>query len=252
MNRRGCFGVRVTALALGAAVVLLLSGCVYLRLLQLKHQLADFDRYFRLRTTEGLRLDYLKPVLLASDIRWMGFAPATVRKVGSAEQWHLRWVKALPPRVTEEGHFEIAFDLMFTDGKLSGLSIGEHYFKLLPKELVVAGLQSLGHANVDEKNRSVKSAVAVSLQQSGSSWPTRHSVLQLLGTPTEEHIDDKRITLRYRCPSADPEHRGKEFDLWLTFDRQTELLIKTEGRLPVGNVNFDFDPPVSSAATSGQ
>jgi hypothetical protein len=252
MNRRGRLGVRVAMLALGAAVALLLSGCVYLRLLQLKHQLADFDRYFRLRTTEGLRLDCLKPVLLASDIQWLGFAPATVRKVGRAEQWHLRWVKALPPGVTEEGHFEIAFDLMFIDGKLSGLSIGEHYFKLLPKELVVAGLQSLGHANVDEKSRSVKSAVAVSLQQAGSTWPTRHSVFQLLGTPTEEHVDEKRIVLRYRCPSADPEHRGKEFDLRLTFDGRTEMLIKTEGRLPVGNVNFDFDPPVPPAATSAR
>ena len=60
----------------------LLAGCVYLRLLAFKRQLADFDRHFPLRTDDGLRLGCLTPVLLPEDFRWLGLTPETVKTLG--------------------------------------------------------------------------------------------------------------------------------------------------------------------------
>ena len=54
--------------------------------------------------------------------------PETIRRLGKAEQWQVRWTKQLPAGVTEKGKFFIAVDLTFANGKLSGLAIPASYF----------------------------------------------------------------------------------------------------------------------------
>ena len=76
----------LAAVALGA-LSLALGGCVYLRLLAIKRQLADFDRHFTLQQADGLRLICRDPVLLSQDFTWMGVVPESKRKLGVAEQW---------------------------------------------------------------------------------------------------------------------------------------------------------------------
>jgi hypothetical protein len=109
-----CRWLRRRATAVGlAGVALLLGGCVYLRLLQLKRQLADFDANFTVQVTSGLRLNCLHPVVLADDLRFLGFYPARTRKLGAAEQWTIRWLKEPPPNAREKQRYEIGFDLYF-------------------------------------------------------------------------------------------------------------------------------------------
>ncbi|MBM3855124.1 MAG: hypothetical protein FJ399_18545, partial [Verrucomicrobia bacterium] len=96
---------RAAALALCA---LLLGGCVYLRLLEVKLQLAKFDRYFALRSDDGLVILCQKPVIRPDDVRWFGVKPETVRRLGHAEEWQIRWVKQLPPGVTEAQVYDIS------------------------------------------------------------------------------------------------------------------------------------------------
>jgi len=90
---------RVTALVLMVAT-LLLSGCVYLRLLELKLQLGKFDEYFALQTNDGLAIICHTPVLRTDDVRWIGLKPESTKKLGRAEHWQVRWVKQLPPGIT--------------------------------------------------------------------------------------------------------------------------------------------------------
>lgn len=226
---------------IAACLTALLSGCVYLRLLQLKNQFTRFEENFQLTTDTGLQLRFLQPILLTSDLRWMGFEPASVNRLGTAEHWHLRWVKQPAAGVAADGAFEIAFDLSFTEDRLSGLTLAEKYFSLLPKDIVVAAIKSLGGAAVDEKKRSVQTSV---LSPAGSAvFPTRTMLDAMLGRPTEESFEDDRIVARYRCVSADPAGKGKPLDLKLVFDARTGLLRQTVGRLPVGNVDLNFHPP---------
>jgi hypothetical protein len=125
----GCrgFAKRTATLGCLAAFALLLSGCVYLRLLQLKRQLADFDANFSVQLTSGLRLNCLKPVVLADDLRFIGFYPANTKQLGAAEQWTIRWVKEPAANVREAQKYEIGFDLFFTEQKFSALHVADKY-----------------------------------------------------------------------------------------------------------------------------
>ncbi len=239
-----CRALRLVAVA---CVALLLSGCVYLRLLQLKRQLADFDENFAMQTSSGLRLNFLKPILTGDDIAWLGFEPATRTKLGVAERWDLRWVKELPPGIEEKGGFEIAFELIFTQEKLSGLNVSETYFALVPKPIIVAGIKSLGRAKVDKKTRSVAATVDESTL-GDVVWPSQRSVTAQLGRPTDETIENGRRIVRYRFvgvapPDKKPGGKPNVIDLKLTFDIAQDQLLKTEGRTPVGNIDWDFKPP---------
>lgn len=235
---------RAIVAGVAACLATLLSGCVYLRLLQLKNQFGRFDENFQLTTDSGLQLRFLHPILLSSDLRWLGFEPASVRQLGTAEHWHLRWVKQPAADASADGAFEIAFDLSFTGDRLSGLTLAEKYFSLLPKDIVVAAIKSLGGAAVDEKKRSVQASVA---SPAGSAvFPTRPMADAMLGRPTEESVENGRIVARYRCVSADPSGKGKPLDLKLVFDPETGLLRQAAGRLPVGNVDLNFNPPLTA------
>ncbi|MEY4938797.1 MAG: hypothetical protein RIQ93_532 [Verrucomicrobiota bacterium] len=224
-------------------LMLCLSGCVYLRLLQLKRQLADFDHNFVLSTASGLHLRCLEPVLLTSDLRWLGFEPATIRRLGTSEQWHIRWVTQPAPTAAVKGTFEIAFDLTFSAGRLSALTLADKYFGLLPKDVVIAAIKSLGSGNVDRKQRSMQSSVALPASASPMFWPDRKMVAAILGPPTEEHQESGRIVSRFHCISADPSGKGKDIQIKLVFDAITGKLLQTSGQLPVGNINLEFTPP---------
>ena len=54
---------------LAAGLGLLLTGCIWTRLLTLKHQFADFERFVQVDDRDGLSFNLLKPVLLADDLR---------------------------------------------------------------------------------------------------------------------------------------------------------------------------------------
>lgn len=221
---------------------MLLSGCVYLRLLELKRQFADFDRHFAVQSDRGLRLECLHPVLRADDIRFLGLHPANIRKLGAAEQWRIRWVKQPAPNVREKGSYEIAFELFFTQEKLTAFQISENYFAFIPKPVAIAGLKSLGGAKVDKSSRRIESDVLAQLKEKAIP-PSAKGIVDLLGAPTERTLEGDREVLRYHFVSDDPGAKGKDFDLRMSFDQTTGDLRETTGRLPVGTLHLKFDPP---------
>jgi hypothetical protein len=155
-------------------------------------------------------------------------------------------VKQVPPGASERGHYDIAFDLFFTTGKLNAVHIPENYFAFMPKEVVVAGLKSLGGAKVDKSSRSIETNVLTQLRDHIIP-PSAKGVGEMLGIPTERKVEDNRETLRYHFVSADPEGKGKDFDLALIFDAKTGDLRETRGKLPVGNLHLKFDPPAGAS-----
>jgi hypothetical protein len=243
VERRPRSWLKLGAVALAA---LFLSGCVYLRLLQLKRQIAAFDEHFVFHSESGLRLECLHPVLLADDLRFLGFYPATVRKVGVAEQWHIRWLKQRAAGATEKVRYEISFDLTFSADKLTALHIPENYFAFMPKEVVIAGVKSLGGAQVDKAQRSILAQLRDKVIP-----PSAKGVAEMLGPPTDQKIEGDRETFHYHFVSDDPGAKGKDFDLRLVFDAQSGDLRETIGRLPVGNLHLKFDPPPARAPNSG-
>ena len=230
------------ALASAAILALLLSGCVYLRLLELKHQIAAFDRNFFVQTDDGVRIVCRNPVLLAKDVRWLGVAPEKVRKSGAAEQWQVRWVKQLPPGGHENGEFDIIIDMLFAQEKLTRLSIPERYFAVMPKSLLLDLLHSLGSARVDRSSRSVEAQLA-------SARPDLPGIQKLLGRPSSRASKGNETVFRYRYVPATSSGfaRTAAFDMAVYFDDSTGQMTRWEGQTPVGRVGFSFEPTKTAA-----
>ena len=226
---------------------LLLGGCIYLRLLVLKHQLADFDRNFALTTQEGLRFTCLNPVLLSADLRWLGIVPEKTSRQGQNEQWHIHWVKEISSDTTapEPAAHDLELEVDFTENKFTGFFVAERYFAFIPKPFFVGVLRGLGNARIDRENRSVNAVIASSNPHAGRR-PTLAALVALLGQPTERHQEGMVTRLRYRYLPPTPGTNNGDFDLLFTFDTAGELQ-RLEGRSPVGKIALSFTAPITAA-----
>src|SRR4051812_20870230 len=175
-------------LALGiASLSLLLGGCVYLRLLELKQQLGKFDQFFSLQTSDGVAIVCLTPVLRTSDVRWIGLKPETTKKIGQAEHWQVRWVKQLQPGVTENIEFDIVLELAFAQDKLTRVAIPERYFAIMPKEFLIGVIKSLGSGKIDKAGKKIEASVSAA--EIAAARPKLPAIDKLLGIPSEERVE---------------------------------------------------------------
>lgn len=224
-------------LALAAAcVALLLGGCVYLRLLELKKQLGQFERFFTLQTHNGVGLICQQPILTPDDIRWIGLRPEEIKRLGQAEQWQVRWIKQLPPGVIETGQFDIMIELGFVEGRLTRVAIPERYFAVMPKDFLVNLIKSLGKGQVDKSSKKIESAVT-------ATPPDLPDIDKLLGRPSEEFVEGANTIVRYRYVPVTKEAGAGVFDMRLTFHTESGKLLEWHGKTPVGNIRFKFDQP---------
>lgn len=232
-KRAGAFGAIISS-------AVLLSGCVYLRLLQLKQQMGAFDKNFAVHTDVGVQIACLDPVLLSRDIRWFGLGPESVRKSGHSELWQVRWLKELPPGVTEKERYDIVVEMSFHHDKLTRVSIPERYFEAMPKTLLVDLLRSLGGAKVDRGDRSVEAELA-------AARPDLPGIQKILGRPTSHGHEGELEVMRYRyVPSVANTSKPAIFDITVYFNPETGDLLRWRGTTPVGAIGFNFqDPPKS-------
>jgi hypothetical protein len=219
-----------------AALCLLLGGCVYLRLLELKHQLADFDRYFAVNETDGLTFTMQKPVLLVDDMAFFQLAPESIEQFGLAMRWHLRWIKDYAAPGEHATDYEVEADFTFVDGKMARLHLPEHIFSFVQKSFVLQALRSLGHASVDKSSHSARTT----LDTPGLAPLTRTDLLHFLGAPLDTRSEGDHLLLHYVyrdvCASPTP---GK-IDFTFTLDAATQSVVHLEGKLFHVEVQFDW------------
>jgi len=221
-----------------ACLALLLGGCVYLRLLELKKQLGKFDQFFALQTADGVGIVCQEPVLTTGDVRWIGLLPEQTKKLGRAEQWQVRWMKQLPLGIAEPGQFDIVIDLGFADNRLTRVTIPERYFAVMPKDFLIGVIKSLGRGQVDKSQKTVEAAVSVT--EVAAARPKLPSIDKLLGRPSEERVEGSNTILRYRYIPATKESKAGVFDMHLVFNTVTGELLRWQGRTPIGNISFNF------------
>ena len=232
----------LAAVALGGAT-LVLGGCVYLRLLAMKWQFADFDRHFTIQDTDGLRLICRDPVLLTDDFRWLGVTSETVKKSGSAELWRVRYAKVLPLGERETPPKDLDFDLMFVDGQFTQVHLPERFFLFVPKSFFVGLLRGLGHANVDRAKREADVNFTAAERERLAKRVLATSLAMLLGLPTEKHLDATRTVYTYHYRTLPDGPKGGVIDMEFTFSNATGQLTRLHGKSPVGHLSFNFEPP---------
>lgn len=235
-------GRRALRLVLLAAAAALLSGCVYLRLLQLKRQLARFDDNFAVQSSDDLVLNCLHPVLTGADLRWIGAEPHAIYPRNDGEEWLVRWIKTPASGTMETAVFDMEFSARLTGDRLTGIVIPQRYFAYFPKELFLNLLRSTGGAKV---SRNDKQAEAQTETPPDTPLPNLKTVESLLGAPTVRHAQKDQVVYLYTYRLDVPKPATAPVEVTFTFDPGTGNLRRLTARLAHGTLKYDFSAAVS-------
>lgn len=230
-------------LLIGAAGFLL-SGCVYLRLLELKKQLSRFDDNFTIPATEDLTLQCLHPLLQAEDLRWLGAAPKTVVPREGGEDWVIRWVKETAPGVQEASTYDMVLNVHFVDGRMVEARVPKRFLAYVSKELLANMLRSTGTARVDRNGRK---ADAQTETPAATSLPNLATIKAMLGEPTSTQTTPERIVNFYRYRPDSLNTAARPIEASFAFDSVSGELRKFTARLPRGTLNYDFKTAASAS-----
>jgi hypothetical protein len=239
---------RLVWFTLLVTVAFFLSGCIYLRLLQVKNQLRDFDQYFKVDTGKGVQIELLKPVLLGDDVRWLGLEPQKITPTGKGlEEWDIRWIKDLPPGIKETGVYDVEFSAFFKDDLLTRVFIEDRFFAYFPKEIFVRLLRSAGSAKISRSAREAKVNAASEDDELSRQLPSLQSLEQMLGAPSAREVQGNETVCRYRYSPVTPTGKGKAIGVTFVFASDTGRLQKLTGKLPTGSLYFDFRSDAETA-----
>jgi len=229
-------------LILFLTLTLLTTGCVYLRLLQVKRQLSAFNSYFRIEEEDKLTLIFLNPVLLVKDVTWlMNGPPVSQKETGEGKLWEYVMEKQYRDSNYEESNFDIPISMVFVDDKLRQISFPERFLKYLSKPLLERMLASMGEAEIDKARRRAGSRFQA---RDTVEIPREEQVLDVLGKPyvTEESDGTKRLIYAYDLKKDNPEPGSNGFSLIMTFkfNKEDDRLRKTEINLRGLKMSLDF------------
>ncbi|MFT3781455.1 MAG: hypothetical protein QM790_05505 [Nibricoccus sp.] len=231
--------VRFAVLTLLFASVACLTGCVYLRLLELKKQFARFDQNFVIQPGDDFGLRCLHPVLTGDDLRWLGAEPKTITKWSEGEQWNVRWIKVPAANANESVEYDMEFVARLTNDQLVEAVIPKRYFAYFPKDLFINLLRSTGNAKVDKKDQE---AQAVTETPPETPLPNIKSVVGMLGGPTSQSVKAGLNVYVYRYRLDVPAPQTKPVEVTFSFNPDSGDLLKLRAKLAHGTLNYDFTP----------
>jgi hypothetical protein len=236
---------RFLLLFLLPALALGLSGCIYLRLLEVKYHLHTFDGYVAIKNRGGLSLIFLKPVLLKEDLLFLARRHPTKAEESLHEtRWQYLFLKQLPGREKEKVAFDVPVDLLFQNNRLSTVTFPERFFENLSESFIIAGLKALGRSEINVKARSAHSAVRSQDVLEPLDIPKKQDVLRLLGNPSREKKEDNLLvfTYRYRLEQGEGDEKKGPAYGWtkLTFRAASGDLMKAEARFAMVRLSMDF------------
>jgi hypothetical protein len=182
----------------------LLSGCVWLRLLSVRDQFAAFDQHIEVPDGPGVELRFRSPVLLAADLDQLirGAPTAEAQQGGIAVRVYQfdRLDPDLGQRRAHGGITQLRLIATCDDGKLRALTLPPDIFTIVPRELCLAALRSLGQAQVDTSARTAIAALPQTneLARLRSLVPDRGTIIARFGPPHRTYAVDGRQRLIWR------------------------------------------------------
>lgn len=202
------------AMALTAAV-LLLSGCVWSRLLDWKGQLKEFDRYIlAVDDGPGLVLSFKKPCIRPADIGYLLGSETPTRTTARAgggilATWQLRRDRA------DSIGLEVSLGAADSAEKTlaDSLVVPSQVLQFIPKERILAMARAFGSAEIDKDKR--QAAAGINGGDAPPILPGRSTIVAALGEPDRsEPINDDGERLTYSFKLIAPDGTlGKTSDL---------------------------------------
>ncbi|MBI4397222.1 MAG: hypothetical protein HY548_09015 [Elusimicrobia bacterium] len=190
----------IRRLFIGLAAVLVLSGCVYLRLLELKSQIKSFDKNFTVSGHPELIIQFHNPILFTKDMRFLiGADPLSKKTLGNEKIWHYEFkiVRHSPPEKTPMEDLNLT--LYFAKGKLSRFTVPETFLLLFSREVMTETMRLAGNSEVLETKRLVRAHMRLS-PEADAKLPSREKTLSLMGKPlaVQQQEDLQTYIYRYR------------------------------------------------------
>lgn len=232
--------VPLLLLPLAVAVALVLSGCVWSRLLDWKAQLKDFDRYIAaVDQDQGLLLQFKEPCFRPTDIGYLfgGERPSRQGERaggGVYTMWSLRRDRADSLGVDLALGSPNAGEETLADSLL----VPPQVLAFIPKDRLLATARAFGSAEIDKGKR--VATAGLTGDDAKPLTPGRKKVVEALGEPDlSEQIDGlERLTFRFKLVQPDGS-LGKATELIL--DLRGEQLVAARLKAPNFNAWMKFD-----------
>lgn len=227
-------------------VLALLPSCVYLRLLEVKRQLSDFDEYFATKETDSFTLQFKKPVLFREDLDFLTkLQPSQTKDIANGK----RTVYILE-KVDQEGNVtDPQVDLQFTldfdnNDRLIRWIYSPLFLSMVPAEFLEISLRSLGNSKVIQSKRQLRADLS-QIHGLSTTLPVRQDIESVLGSPLQviDGEDNQRLLYRFRLVTNKVEegYEERQFTLVkLDFSPITNKLVKTSGRFIGLKISVDY------------
>jgi hypothetical protein len=225
-----------------------LAGCVWLRLLEIKNQLADFDEHMRIEVADRHFIVNLQhPVLTAEDFIYLTkLNPSRIETLpqGQGERWFLDFHMD-PAASQEQATKTITFALTFTPKqKLSAFDFSPLFLEMAPEAFLEASIRSIGLGKVDQGKKQLK-VDPEDLPKLSAKLPGRKDILGVLGPPAEETKDEDLAVLIYRFKAdakpVEPEYEKRRLaEAKLFFDPAKDELVRLAGRFVGLKLSIDY------------
>lgn len=222
-----------------------LSGCVYLRLLELKGQFAEFDRHFRVENGEHFIVRFLHPVLYRDDFTELSkLDPTRVETIPTGKRT-VQVYRKLDAKGQSQPGSDIVFTLDFDqEDRLTTWDFGPLFMTLAPAPFLEASLRSLGKGKVDEAKHQLQVNPA-DLPKVNARAPRRDEIVKLLGQPHEQAANAEREVAVYRfqmqTTRVDEGYEDRRASsIKLEYDRQTQELLKLRGKFCGLKISINF------------
>ena len=221
---------RIGFFILLGALLLTLPGCVYVRLLKLKGQFGDLERYVRLEQVYGLALILREPILRVADVVWLLEAEPAAR-VRSGRHGLYQYVFQNPATADGAG-VTIAIFLSFRDGKLYKVRFSREFSTALHPELIAGALKSIGQGTVDRQRHTLAASVNPADHRKPLPVPSRTEIERILGTPAATTDAEGDVILHYQYTQtqtvAQASANAPRVAVWFYFRPGQELLRRAK------------------------
>ncbi|MGI9533801.1 MAG: hypothetical protein ACR2NW_02520 [Thermodesulfobacteriota bacterium] len=217
----------------------LVTGCVYLRFLKVKNQMADFNKNFEITEENGLSLNFLNPVLKKKDMVWlMGTEPTINESDGDPSIWIYELKKRYHSKTTEKKNYDIPLKLKYENNRLTALTLPERFTKYFSKSLFEKFLQTFGEAEISKEDRQASSKYEGADK---SEIPSTKEILAVLGKPYYSKVDGEERTYvyRYKILSPNPD-KDPGVKIIYHFNKENNLLKSVEANIKGLKVLIEF------------
>ena len=222
-----------------------LSACVWLRLLELKNQLANFDENITTESSDHFTLVFKNPVLINDDFVTLAKLQPTSKQQTPTGS---RWIQAFH-KIDVKGNLQPGIDFFFTlefdqEDRLTRWDFSKLFMTMVPAQFFEDSIRSLAKGKVDETNHRFKvdpkDRAKILVKP-----PTLQQIKDAMGEPVDTGKDDGKNVYVYRflvdSPWIDPDYQDRRItDVYLYFEPKTNELTRMGGRFIGLKININL------------